>query len=46
MLSYVSNEISTYLKYYTDFEKIEREVDKWERRNYQQQIFDEKECLE
>lgn len=30
MLTSVSNEISTYLKYYTDFEEIELKVDNWD----------------
>ena len=49
MLTSVSNEIQTYLRYYTDFEEIELKVDKWdnsiESTNYET-VVSEEQCNE
>jgi hypothetical protein len=48
MLNSVSKEIGAHLKYYTEFEEIELEVDKWDNqivRNSYEKILNEKDCL-
>ena len=48
MLNSVSKEIQAHLKYYTEFEEIELEVDKWDNqivRNSYEKILAEKDCL-
>jgi hypothetical protein len=48
MLISVSNEIQSHLYFYTSFDEIEIEIEKWDNlivKIYYQKILDENECL-